>query len=340
MVLLERATVRPVTVDAWDRLLQPFGQRTVFHGRPWLELLAASYGVQPQLLVLADPSGEPLAALPALEQRKGPFRVLGSPLPGWNTAYMGPVFAHGVDPRTACAALLDAEPVRAASYLDLRVHDPLDQVDLAPLGFTRQERFETYLLSLAPAETVLWDGLDGKCRNMVRKGERNGYAVREERDAGWIGDFVGMLQEVFARWELRPPCDRDFLERMWSQLRPHGQIAVHSAFHGAERAASAVILRDHATAYYWMGATFDRHRQQSPNNLLLWEAIRAAKAHGCRTFDFVSASGSAGKFKESFGPELVAISNRWSRSRTAVEGWLKTGYEGWLRWRRRARSAG
>jgi len=331
-------TVAPVDAVAWDQLVPRFPGCSVFHHGPWLELLAETYGLRLLRLVAHDRSGEPVGLLPVLEQRKGPFRVVGSPLPGWNTAYLGPLFAAHAEPLAVCRSFLATDPLRSASYLDLRVRDLADGIDLAELGCTKMERFETYVLPLEAGEEELWEGLDGKCRNMVRKGTRS-FEVREEHGDEWIVDFTEMLAQVFARWELRPPCDRTFLENMARLLRPAGQIAVRSAFVGDRRAATAVILRDGHTAYYWMGATFDEYRQQGPNNLLLWEAIRAAKASGCSAFDFVSASGSAGKFKASFGPKLVAVSNRWSKSRTVVEAWLKTGYEGLLRWRRRMQSA-
>src|SRR5713226_1890683 len=68
----------------WDALIAKYPGWSLFHQRAWLDYLASSRGV-------------------AL--RRGPFRILGSPLRGWSSNFMGPVMNGAVDPAEFLAAL-------------------------------------------------------------------------------------------------------------------------------------------------------------------------------------------------------------------------------------------
>lgn len=327
-----------VSLDEWDALLSAFPDRSVFHTRSWLDLLASAFRLEPIPIAVRDQQKN-VALWPVLSLRKGPFRILGSPLPGWGTPYLGPLFLDPASSQGACAAVLKEPVVRRASYFECRVIDPSERITLADFGFRRLLRFETYLLALARTEEELWAGCDSKCRNMVRKGQKKGFEVREELDSGFINDFWKMSVEVFGHWNLTPPYTLNFLELLWLHMRPSGRLCVLSSFLEGNRAATAILLHDDQTMYYWGGAAFDRYRSLSPNNALLWEAIRLANGMGLRTFDFVSSSGTAGKFKKSFGPEAVTFATHWGRSRTFVEGMMKNLYAKYLMWKRRSRPA-
>lgn len=319
-----------------DGFLPRFSARSVFHTRAWVELLTEAFGLRPLVLAAFD-GNEPVALWPLLELRKGPLRVLGSPLPGWGTAYMGPLFS-GVDPHAASAAMLARPEVRRASYIEARVIDPDDRLPLATFGFRLLQRFETYLLTLDPPEPVIWAACESRCRNAVRKAHKNGFVVRAETGVDWIDDFWAMSKEVFGRWQLSPPYDRRFLGLLWSHLAP-ARVQVLSSFLGGERAATVVLLHDDQSMYYWGGACFDRFRQLNPNNALLWEGIRLAIQLKLRSVDFISSSGTAGTFKKSFGPRAVTTARHWGRSRTTLEHVLKRIYESYLRQRIRSRAS-
>lgn len=125
--------------------------RTVFHSLPWLETIEEWMRLR-LVLVKVERNGRCAAIWPSLEQRKGPFRVLGSPLPGWGTAYMGPLIAEGEDAQGVLGTILSSDLIGSPSYFEVRVLDRCTHLDLAPFGFKRQRRFETALLALASDE--------------------------------------------------------------------------------------------------------------------------------------------------------------------------------------------
>src|SRR5580765_1040873 len=101
MVRIENS-IQEIDVSKWDDVAQEFDQHTVFHLMPWLRTITATFG--PKLTLLgAMYGGEWQAVWPLLSLRKGPFKVVGSPLPGWSTAYLGPLFKSSCDPAAVVA---------------------------------------------------------------------------------------------------------------------------------------------------------------------------------------------------------------------------------------------
>jgi CelD/BcsL family acetyltransferase involved in cellulose biosynthesis len=90
--------------------------------------------------------------------------------------------------------------------------------------------------------------------------------------------------------------------------------------------------------YAWAAASLPDYLRLGPNNLLFWEAIREGARRGLQIYDFVSAKGSPGKFKSTFGADAVCVNTHWEHSRNAVIRLLRRLYEKRLRTRRRIRS--
>jgi predicted N-acyltransferase len=323
----------------WDALLEQFPQRTVFHEWAWLTTLQREHRLSIHLVAAEDDLG--LAALwPVLETRKGPFRVLGSPLRGWSTAYMGPLVAPRADPVAAVDAMMSHPRLRKSAYFECRVCEIGQQVDLSHAGFTLTQQFETYLLDLTKGEQDLWQNLQSECRNRIRKAEKTGIEIVREMDDQFIDDFWTMSQEVFARSGLQPSFTRSFMQTMWRELEPSGALTVLSAKHDSRRIAALVLLRDQHTMYYWAGGSTDAGRNLGANNLLHWRAILEARASGLRSYDFISSRGGPGRFKKTFNPAACIAATHWSRAGSKLMVLLKNWYERYLWWKRKARSAG
>jgi CelD/BcsL family acetyltransferase involved in cellulose biosynthesis len=326
--------VRVADSAEWDRLLLGFAERTVFHSTAWIELLTSTFDLESVLLRVDD--GRGCAALwPCLLMRKGPFRICGSPLPGWSTPYMGPLFREDADRAMLLARLVEQPALADASYVACRVMDDGHQADLGPFGFECRQRFETYVVDLAQTEQELWDRLKGECRSRIRKARKSGVTVRSESDPDFVPQMWQMANEVFAKSGKKPTFSRKLLERMWEQLHPRGLLEVVSAFHEGRRIATLVLPHDDRRMYYWAGGSTADSLRFAPNNLLHWEAIVAARAAGLRTYDFIATEGGAGRFKRTFGPDVEATAVHWERSRSRVSSTLKRVYE--LAARRRGR---
>ncbi len=333
----ETWTTRRISLEQWDESIGVFDSRTVYHSAAWLRILSVEFGLDPHLLICEDSDGVPTLAWPGLVVSKGPLQVLGSPLPGWSTPYMGPLAAS---PQTLARVLSGIDVDRRLgrfSYVEFRaLQECASHQSFIEMGFHKQSDFETYLLDIGSrSEEELWAQLSGKCRNTVRKARKSGVTVDFETDDTFIDEFWEMSVTVFAKSGLRPQFSRGLIRRMWDELGNTG-VKVATARKDGKRIAMVLLTYDHRSMYDHASCSLPEFNRFGPNNLLHWQGILEAKRMGLRTYDFISGSGAAGKFKKSFGPQKVVTSTTWGRSRTRVEKALKESYERYLRWRRGA----
>lgn len=331
---LQASTLRATRVPEqdWDKFVQCFPDQTVFHSLAWIRTVARVYNAR-ILLIKCERDGECEALWPCLAIHKGPMRILGSPLPGWNTVYMGPLFKPDVDVATAIRAMLQHPAVRRHAYFACKVCDRDRDIDLGAFGFTPVRQYQTLLLDLTQTEDALWKNLRRQCRNHIRNAMRNDIDVRFESDGDFLDQFHQMTVETYARTNAQPPFTRRFLNMLWSQLHPLGLIKAISAFHKNQRIATLMLPRNAHTTYYWDGASYPAYRHLNAHNLLHWEAIRQARQAELQTYDFIGCYGSWGRFKESFGPVHAHTSTHWERSSSRFISLLKNGFEHYLRHR-------
>lgn len=321
-----KPAIREVTDDnTWDALVASADLGTVYHRSAWLHTIGPDTGGHIHRLVL-ELNGTPLTIWPIGLLRKGPLRVGGSPLPGWNTAYLGPLFFPACrDKAAAVQTMMRTGPIRRPAFLALRAMDTT--LDLTPLGFRKTRDFETYELDLTRDEQTLWDNLKSTCRTRIRKGEKNGLTVREEVDAGYLGDFWAMAVDVFAKSAKRPPFSLATLQRMESNLRARGELIVTTAFLGSERIATLIIPHDGRTAMYFAGGSHSERLDLAPNNLLHWKTILLCRQRGLTKYDFISNRGNPGRFKATFSPNTRTSSTHWEYARSKLIRRFRDLYE-------------
>ena len=327
-------TVGQADPAEWDTLVQGFSHHTIFHTLQWLRTIEMAHGVRP-VLVRADCGGQCIGVWPILEMKKGPLRVIGSPLPGWSTAYLGPLFAERAPIRDTLRAFFAHPLFRRYAYFACKILDQGCSVDLQEYGFDEVMRFDTYVVDLAQSEESLWNSLKSECRTRIRKSQKLGVEIRQEQSADFIDDFWNMSIETFAKARIQPTHTREFVESAWEQLHPQGSIIALSAFVDGDRAATLVLPFDARTMYYWGGAAFLKYRDVPAHNLLHWEAICRAKRLGLGRYDMVSTIGGPGRFKSTFGPQAVNMATHWERSPNRWLAALKEQYRRYLLKRRR-----
>jgi hypothetical protein len=331
----------------WDECLRQMPRRTIFHSSAWLNAINATFPGARIVKSVATQDGHVAAMWPALEMRKGPYRLIGSPLPGWSTPYMGPLFASECDICAALETLLSLPRFRKSSYFACRTLDdpveipeattefPHPQVDLVGLGFSITGHLDTFLLDLSDSEEALWSNLKSQCRSKIQKARRSGVEIREERDGSFIDDYWSMSLETFSKSGIRPTYSRRFCLGVFEQLSASHQIVVLSGFVDGRRAATLILPHDDRTMYYWAGAGLQQFRQIPIHNLLVWEAICRARSMSLGWFDMVTTGGGPGEFKKSFGPRRMLVGAKWERSASPIISAAKSAYQYVVRLRRR-----
>lgn len=331
--------VERVDRDRWDALVRELPERTVFHLSPWLDALARVQQREvARIAAIAD--GVVVALWPCLVGRKGRLLVLGSPLPGSATPYLGPLFRAGSDAPEALDALLAHEPLRGAAYVACRVMEREPPVDLSAHGFGVSRRFSTSWIDLDRPEPEIWGDFKSECRTRIRRAEKLGIEVRVEEDESFVDDFWRMTRETFARSGSSPTHTKRFVEEIWRALHPAGQLLVLSAFRDGRRIAALVLPHDDRTLYYWAGVAGDADRAVPAANLLQWRAIAEARRRGIRGYDMISSEGGTGRFKRTFGARTIPAAVHWERASSPLVSIAARVYGAILRRRYGLPSAG
>jgi lipid II:glycine glycyltransferase (peptidoglycan interpeptide bridge formation enzyme) len=180
----------------------------------------------------------------------------------------------------------------------------------------------TVLIDLNPPEGEILARMKQKTRYNIRLAGRKGVAIKSCTE-GDLGDLYRMYAETSLRdgFAIR---DERYYRLLWGTFMRQGVEATEGnppptceplvADIKGDPVAAVVIFRFAGKAYYMHGMSRPIHRDKMPNYLLQWEAMRRAKATGCKTYDLWGAPEAfeeddsmwgVYRFKRGLGGEVV-----------------------------------
>jgi len=286
---------------AWDRFVAAHPAGHLLQSWEWGAFKAGQAWTPARLAVRRQDDGAILGVAQVLFRRP----VKGAPV---SIAYV---------PRGPVAPLGDADPVgvaleaglhalcrrRGAIFLKIEPNLPAGDAlsrALRGAGFVEAQRVQprrSILLDLrpdAPEETLL-AAMKPKTRYNIRLALRRGVQVRQGTSAADLQQFYDLLQVTGERDEFGLHSF-DYYRAAWAEFGPGAPAS-------PARPVAALFLAEHpdvqggpvaglmafafgAEAIYMYGASADRGREHMPTYLLQWEAMRWARARGCRRYDF------------------------------------------------------
>jgi hypothetical protein len=319
------STLRLAPLDAagaarWDELLRPLTGRQVFHRRAWLDYLAASRGADMRLWSLED-RGRNVGYFCGGVIQKGPFRILGSPLRGWGTNFLGPVTHEPVDGAALLAALDEAAREGRWDMTELEYQGQSEGA-LRAAGYEAEEG-RTYVVPLVPFdEEACWERIHSKKRNQIRKAIKCGLTVEDTDDPAVADEFYVRFEDLMRRKGRVPPYPPEYPRLLFRHLKPAG-LLLSLRVRDAEGnvLATGLFPHDDETVYFWGGSSWQEGRDLNPNDFLQWSAIRLACQRGLKTYNMCGP----GRFKRGFGGDLRELS-RWHKCYSRSARWARRGY--------------
>lgn len=300
MSRLQLHELPPAAID-WQRL-DALPDRNVFQTREWLEFLREAHGAEPIVAEVRE-GARVVAFFTGLVTRRFGIRILGSPLQGWGTGYLGFNRIGEMSSRDAATALVEFAfgPMRCL-HLELRDR-PLTADDVSGLGFTVQPK-KTFELELQRPADEIWSGLKAPCRTAIRKAEKSGVTIEQANGPAFGDEYHAQLCDVFAKQGLGPPYSAELVRRLIAHLEPAGRLLLLRARDADGNAIASGIYPGHGRmAYFWGGASWRRYQSLRPNELLMWSAIQQWRERGVDVFDFAGA----GDYKRKYGPTEVSV---------------------------------
>lgn len=188
----------------------------------------------------------------------------------------------------------------------------------------------TVLIDLTSSNEELLARMKQKTRYNIRLAEKKGVVLR----VGSPKDF-GMLYKTYAETSVRDGFvirDEEYYRTVWKLFMDSNEPTCEPlmAEVDGEPVAAIFVFYFAERAYYVYGMSRNLHREKMPTYLLQWEAIKHARARGCKIYDLWGApelfdeSDSMWRvyrFKEGLGGKVVRTLGAWDFAPNPV--WYK-----------------
>ncbi|MGH2982525.1 MAG: GNAT family N-acetyltransferase, partial [Solirubrobacterales bacterium] len=276
----------------------------------WVEFVAGAQGAEPVIGELTEGSAV-RGYFTGLTVRRFGVPILGSPMPGWTTGFMGFNLEPGVSRREATEALVDfAFGSLGCAHLELKDHE-LDLAEVEGLGFDHTA-WHGLEVDLSPPEDEVFASFKSACRTAIRKAEKQGIVVEEAEVDGFVEDFYPQMQDVFAKQNLVPTFGPDRIRELIRHVHPTGRLLLLRARDSEGTPVATGIFPFHnRTIHFLSGASWRSSQSQRPNEALMWHAMRFGKQRGMQAMDL----GGFMSYKQKWGGrELRPPHLRKSRS--------------------------
>lgn len=285
----------------WERL-DRFPDRLVYQTREWLEFVARAQHAEPVVAALVA-DDVTVGFFTGLVHRRFGVTILGSPMPGWTTGFMGFNLEPGVSRRAAVEALVPfAFRDLGCAHLELRDRY-LQASDLAGLEF-KHTPWSGLEVDLSRPEAEIWDALKAPCRTAIRKALRHGVTVEEATGVDFADDFYPQLKDVFAKQALVPPYGIERIRELIRDVHPAGRLLLLRARNvEGECIATGIFPGMNRTMHFLAGASLREHHHLRPNEALMWHAIVRWKARGIEACDL----GGVVSYKRKWGGREVHV---------------------------------
>jgi hypothetical protein len=287
-------TIDPLRHPAWDSLLETHPRASVFHTAGWAQVLHETYAHRP--LYLCRVEGGRLRALFAVMEVSSRWTGRrGVSLPF--TDFCPLLKTEDGDGRSLLEFAMETGRARRWKYLECRSRQDEWENGSRSLAFYGHE------IDLTVGSDALFKRLDDPVRRGVKKAEKSALQVEFSTDCQSIQTYYSLHCQTRRRHGVPPQPFRFFQNIQRYILKPgHGFVVTVRL---KERPlASAVFLTHGRQAFYKFGASDYTFQQMRPNNLLMWEAMRACARQGYSSLHLGRTSlGQEGlrRFKRSLG---------------------------------------
>jgi hypothetical protein len=290
------------TLAEWGDILCQLPERTIFQTPEWLSFVAK---VQEGEIVLAalQSEGRVLGYFAGVIVTRMGFKILGSPLPGWSTSYMGLNLVENVSRRTAVQALIGfAFHELGCIHVEMMDRNFAEE-DVKKLGLQYQ-LLCGFEVDLSESEDRLFANMSSACRRCIRKAEKSGVTIEEADDKHFADDYYGQLQDVFNRQHLVPTYGVDRVRELITCVHGTGRLLLLRARDPQGQCiATGIFPVMNETMYFWGGASWKASHSYRPNEALHWYAMKYWKTRGVKSYDM----GGGGEYKRKFGGHEISV---------------------------------
>ena len=277
----------------WEQFVNRRGDEAGYHAWDWQRVFENAFGHE-CVYLMARRDGAVAGVLPLVQIKS---RLFGNSLTSLPFLNYGGVMADGGDAGDALIERARAEAAeRRCKHVELR-HVGAQFPELP----CKKHKVSMRL----PLGANMWDGLDRKVRNQIRKAEKSGLTI-ERGGVSLVHDFY----KVFAR-NMRdlgtPVYSRRLFEEVMRAFPDRSQL--HVVRMNGEPVAAGFTYRTGTMVQLPWASSIREFNPLCPNVLLYWDAIQYAASSGASVFDMGRSTPNEGtfKFKAQWGAQPVPL---------------------------------
>ena len=308
----------------WDDIVQQAPNGELFHTWKWLKIIE-KYSTQKKAGVRSKAKlypvflmeKEKIVGIYPLFVFRTPYMIsCYSPPSNVDTLYLGPLFP-AIDNLLPAKKQIFLNEVQIvidrfirndlkARYVQISTPPGFDDCRFFKwAGYETEARYTAYL-DLSQGTDHIWKNLNRSTRQSIEKARKEGVEIYEGNK-----DDIGLIYDLLkSRNRIASP--KEFLNSVYSTFS-EGNLRVLVAGTRTEKLSGiiTVIFRDKVT--FWMGAPKCSYKGTSPNELLLWEAIRWSEDRQYKRFEIEGADDySLFPFKRKFNAiPVIYFQMKW-----------------------------
>jgi len=191
-----------------------------------------------------------------------------------------------------------------ADYIELRHPSVTDESALINGGYDEQQSYVTFQIELTRGNKQLWNSLDKKTRNAVRKSQKSGLEAQEVNEPAQLKEYYVLYLQTQKRLG-SPPHSLKLFENLFSAFSTSKKMRMILAKLQGQPVAGITVFCHGNNVFWWNNVSDIKHRSLNPTNLLLWNTIEWAVENGYKTMDLgrTRKPSTSYEFKSGWGGE-------------------------------------
>ncbi len=308
--MIEFEELSAVPPETWDEWLESTGRARFYHFAGWLRFLDETQpGRSLQARILSH--GRPIGYFAGRTIQKYGLRILGSPLNGWTSHYMGPVLGDDQPFSAELMRALDQWVFRDLGCMYFEVLST--EIPRAAVGDLPYEDlgFQSFLIDLRRGERQLFSEFNKGCKWAIHKAQREGLIAEEAADDEFAREYYDQLEDVFAKQRLVPTYPRSRVEALLRWPSRERLLCMRVRRPDGRCIATGIVTWDRGRGYLWGAASWRPDQKLCPNEFLQWEVMKRLQERGVPEYDL----GGGGEYKAKYRGARIEVP--WlSRART------------------------
>jgi serine/alanine adding enzyme len=168
-----------------------------------------------------------------------------------------------------------------------------------------------YLIDLNNSIDAIWDNVNSKRKNEIRKGIKEGITVREISYASELSQAYLVLELIYKKAKLPLP-EYDYFYNARNIADGDKIFRVLGGYYENNLIGVMFLLCFNGRVYNWYAASNPDYYKKYPNDVITWEAIKWASENGFKIFDFGGAGNPSKEYgvreyKKKYGGEEVNL---------------------------------